>query len=360
MADESDEEKNLDPSEKRKQEYREQGKVAKSQEINGTVGLLVGFGAIIVFSPQMAEESVSLARWSWQWTSQVTAMEEPGVPHTIRSVMNSLSIILGPPMLAMFLGSLAVGAAQSRLIIPKEPLKLDWNKINPVTNAQQKFFSSSPFVEAAKGIVKIFAIGAAVWWGVKPHLGLLPALTYADPAEALEQMSSFALLVLLRALPIAIIIAIADYSYQAWKLYEQMKMSRQDLKDEQKQSEGDPQLKSARRQRQIEISRRAAALKAVPDADVIITNPTHYAIALRYRKDEAPAPIVLARGLDELALKMQQVARRHDVPRIENRPLARALYAQCREGQMIHEDLYEAVAQVLAIIYRRRAARRDR
>lgn len=349
----SDEEKNLDPSEKKKQDFLEQGKIPRSQEIQGVVGLVVGFGALLALVPGMAQELAGLSQFCWQWTSDHTTTPLLA-PQAGRLILESLARLLGPLMAAMWLGSLVVGLIQSRFIIPKDALKLDWNRLNPIENGKQKFFSSQPFVEGAKGIAKIGLLGAVVWWGVQPQLDLLPALTYAEPAVLAVVMRDFTLLVLLRTVPIAIVIAIADYAYQAWRIHEQMKMSRQDLKDESKQSEGDPQLKAARRQRQMQIARSVSTLKQVPKADVIITNPTHFAIALRYRPDEAPAPIVIARGLDHLALKMQAVARQNDIPRIENRPLARALYAQCKEGQMIPDDLYGAVADILGVIYRRR------
>ena len=358
MSDKSDEEKNLDPSEQRKQEFREKGKVARSQEILGAAGLLVGFGSLLLASRGMATAIQDLALSCWQWTS-VSAQEPFMATPSFRSAMISLVIALSIPMAAMWSGSLVVGMIQSRFIIPKDPLKFDLNRINPIENAKQKFFSSQPFVELSKGISKIVALAVVVWIAAKQQVLELPALTYGPVALLPETMWDTALLVLTQAMPVAILIAIVDYAYQAWRLNEEMKMSRQDLKEEQKRSEGDPHFKAARRQRQVEISRRASALGAVPKADVIITNPTHYSIAIRYRDSEAPAPVVLARGVDHLALKMQAVARQHDIPRVENRLLARALYAQCQEGQMIPEELFGAVAEILALIYRRRGRRRS-
>lgn len=358
MGEKSDEEKNLEPSEQRKQQFREEGKIPRSQEIMGAVGLLVGFGSLLLFSGVMASELGSLAADYWMWT-EVSAQETFSGTEAARKVMVTLLAVLAGPLGAMWLGALIVGVAQSRFIIPKEPLKFDLNRLNVIENFKQKFLSSQPLVELAKGLVKIFALGGVVWMAARSRVAALPALTYLSPDGIPGEMRDVALMVLIRCMPIAIVIAIADYAYQAWKLHEEMKMSRQDMKEEQKRSEGDPHFKAARRQRQIEIARRSAAVKAVPQADVIITNPTHFSIAVRYRESEAPAPVVIARGVDHLALKMQAVARRHDIPRVENRPLARALYAQCKEGQMIPEELYGAVAEVLAIIYRRRGRRRS-
>jgi type III secretion system FlhB-like substrate exporter len=163
--------------------------------------------------------------------------------------------------------------------------------------------------------------------------------------------------VLQRALPVAVAIGAADYAYQRWSMSEQMKMSKQDVKQEMKEQDGDPLFKARRRQlaRQIAFSRQIAD---VQKADVVLTNPTHYAIALRYRKEEAAAPIVLARGVDALAMKIRAEASRHDVPTVENRPLARALYAKAKVGRPIPKDFFGPVAQVLAVVYKRRAARK--
>lgn len=356
MAEKSDEEKNLDPSEQRRQEFRDQGKVAKSQEITGAVGLLAGFGSLLVAASMMSSELQALTSSCWQWTE--VSMREPFMAgEGFTRTTNALLAILAFPLGVMWATSLVVGLLQSRFIIPKEPIKFDLNRINPIENGRQKFFTSQPLVELAKGVGKIVLIGGVVWVAARQRVLEMPAMSYASVHNLPEQMWDVALMVLLRALPVAIIIAILDYAYQSWRLFEEMKMSRQELKEEQRRAEGDPHFKAARRQRQLEIARKAAAVKAVPKADVIITNPTHYAIALRYRGNELPAPVVLARGVDHLALKMQAVARQHDVPRVENRLLARALYAQCKEGEMIPEELYGAVAEILAVIYRRRANR---
>ena len=357
MAEDDDKEKTEEPSEQKKREYREKGKVAKSQEINGTVGLLVGFGIIIVYSGTIATELGQLSRVCWSWTSDVSA-ETHTITHFFTLAGDSLLSILAVPMAAMWAGAAVVGLVQSRGVIPEDGLKPDLNRINPVTSFKQKFLSAMPFVEGGKGLMKMGLIGASVWWGLSGKIRLLPALINAEPIETALTMRELALMVLIRALPVAILISVIDYTYQFYKLKKQMMMSKQDLKDEHKRAEGDPHYKAHRRRRQVEIARAVRAVDAVPRADVIITNPTHYAIALRYRPAESPAPVVLARGVDHLALKMRTVARQHDIPRIENRPLARALYAQSKEGQMIPEDLYAAVAEVLAVIYRRRGRRR--
>jgi flagellar biosynthetic protein FlhB len=192
---------------------------------------------------------------------------------------------------------------------------------------------------------------------LKPYLGGLPLLVYGSVGGVLSAQKQLAMLIISRVIGFALIVAVFDFVYQWYQLEQKMMMSPQEMKDEHKESEGDPLLRAKRRQRQREIAF-AQNLRDVQTADVIVTNPTHYAIALRYRKGEAPAPRVVCKGLDHLAERMKAEARRHDIPQVENRLVARALYAQCKVGEMIPEKLYAAVAQVLALIYRRRNARR--
>jgi flagellar biosynthetic protein FlhB len=351
MADDSGQEKTFDPTEQKKRQFREEGKLPKSQEITGTVGLIVGFGSVLLYSTVIASELQILARKSW------TVDDTPNVAQQFAWSMGTLVTVLSVPLAAMWVGSALVGLVQSRDIIPKDPIKLDWDRVNPISQFKEKFLSPTPFVELAKGLLKIGLVGAVVWWGVRSHMPMMFALIHQEPIVLLHSLREFAWVVVLRALPVAIAISILDYSYQVYQTNKKMMMTKEEIKQDQKNAEGDPYFKAARRRRQIEISRSAQSVQKVTEADAIIVNPTHYTVALRYRRDEAPAPIVIAKGLDQIALKMQIEARRHDIPRVENRQLARALYAQVDEGQMIPEDLYAAVAEILALIYQRKKNR---
>ena len=205
-------------------------------------------------------------------------------------------------------------------------------------------------------MIKIGLIGWMVISALEDQVGLLPEMTYMSIEGLLDVHYEMAMMVVARALPVALILSVLDYTYQWFQMHEKMMMTQQEVKEEQKDTEGDPHVRAARRQRAREI----ASVKAVGEvrrADVVVTNPTHYAIALRYRTNEAPAPIVLCKGVDHLAMKIKAEARVHDVPTIENRQLARALYAAAKIGEMIPEDLYGAVAQVIAVIMARRAKR---
>ena len=261
----------------------------------------------------------------------------------------------GWPHAGRSLGRVVAGRIdQGRLAIPKEPIKFQFEKLNPVTQFKEKYLSASPFVELGKGLIKLFIIGWLVWLAIRDRLGIFSLVDDADAGETLRTYEEIAYIVLTRAIPIAFFVAVLDYAYQWYKTRQQMMMTREEVKEEQKQSEGDPHMKAARRQRAMQIAM-AQTLRKIPEADVVITNPTHYAVALRYRKGEAPAPVVIAKGVDHLAQRIKAEALRLDIPLVENRPLARALHAQCDEGQMIPEDLYGAVAKILAIIWKRRS-----
>jgi len=245
---------------------------------------------------------------------------------------------------------------QGRGVIPKEPIKFELDKLNPLPGFKKNFLSSTPLVELAKGLIKLGLIGWLVWSSLEEQAGILPEMTYMTVQGMLDVHYQMAMLVVARALPVALVIAVLDYAYQWWQLQEKMMMTTEEVKKEHKESEGDPHLRAARKARAREIAN-VKAVQEVHRADVVVTNPTHYAVAIRYRPSEAPAPIVICKGVDHLAMKIKAEARRQGVATIENRPLARALYATAKIGQMIPEDLYGAVAQVIAVIMRRRAAR---
>jgi len=279
----------------------------------------------------------------------------PIVMSLANDVVASLFAILSIPLTVMWIIAGLTGLIQGRGAIPKEPLKFQPEKLNPFPGIKRIFFSSQPLVELAKSLIKIGLVGWMVWSGLEEQAGILPDMTYMTVEGVLEIHYQMAILVVTRALPIAFIIAVLDYTYQWYQMHEKMMMTLEEVKEENKNTEGDPHLRAARKARQREIAN-VKTIQEVRRADVVVTNPTHYAVAIRYRSNEAPAPIVLCKGVDHLAMKIKAEARSHDIPTIENRPLARALYAAAVVGQMIPEELYGAVAQIIAVIMRRRRA----
>jgi len=354
MADDA-QERTHEPTDKRRQKFREKGEVPRSREVTSTFGLAVAALVLVVTIQAMCQGIREVFSVCFRSMTEGD-LDLMAVSHLMGIVSTSLFTILALPLGLLWLAALFIGGIQGRGTIPKEPIKFDLEKLNPLPGFQRLFMSSTPLVELGKGLLKLGLIGWLVWTAVEDQLGLLPELTHVSIWELLQVHGQLALMVALRAMPVALVISVLDYAFQWYQLHEKMMMTREEVKEEHKDMEGDPHVRAARRARAREI----ASVKAVRDvhrADVVVTNPTHYAVALRYQVDEAPAPVVIARGVDHLALKIKQEARRHDIPVIENRALARALYAESKQGKMIPENLYAAVAQVLAVILRRRQAR---
>ena len=355
MSEDAAQEKTEEPTGKRRQDFRDKGQVPKSQEVLTATGLFVGCALLWLNADLIGS---TLARIMTQSYARIPTqeMDFEGAVELAGTITVSVGQLLIPIMGLLFAATLVVATLQSQGAIPKEPLKFELDKLNPISAIKEKFFSSRPLVEAGKALAKLLIVAGLVTWAAWDNAALFPALIGQEPGFVLVVFKEVTILVVTRVLPVAVVIAIADYAYESYRTYEQMKMSKEEVKEERKSSEGDPQYKAQRKRRAFEIAM-GQGIRNVQKADVVITNPTHYAVALRYRKEEAPAPIVVAMGVDAWALKIRAEASRHDIPQIENRQLARLLYSQAQRGQMIPEELYSAVARVLAIIIRRRQAK---
>jgi flagellar biosynthetic protein FlhB len=253
---------------------------------------------------------------------------------------------------SIWVAVVVVALIQTRFIIPKEPIKFNWETLNPIDGVKKKFFSAQPLVELVKGLLKLILLGWLVWMGIGEEVAKLPALISASPTEQISKVTELAMIIFIRAMIVGVFVFLIDYSYSWYQIQNQMMMTHQEVKDEMKQTEGDPLFKSRRRQRQYDIA--MGTLKQVPDADLILTNPTHFAVAIRYRRDEQEAPVVLAKGVDFMAFRIRDIAKENNIIVMENPPLARALYFKSTAGQMIPPEFYAAVAEILAIVYRRR------
>ena len=352
MSDDSGQEKKHEATEKKKEDASEKGQIVRSQEMQSTIVLLTG-GAVLAYGFGPAAEALGeLIEWSWSFGGP-QAMDLGSADFMLQRALKTAAFALAAPLGAIVVAVLVVGFGQSRFRLAWKSLEPKPERIDPISGAKQKFFSWTPLMELFKGTSKIAALAAVVYFGMGDRIEELPAMAVLPADTQLGMMVDLAFDLVLYSLPLMLVIAVADYAYNHWKLNDDLKMTDQELRDERKQQEGDPYMKAARRSRQRIIAM-GMGLARVKDADLVITNPTHYAVALRYRKDEAPAPVILAMGVDHMALKIRQEARRNDVIRIENRPLARALYAAGKVGEMIPEELFAPVAKVLAVVYRKR------
>jgi flagellar biosynthesis protein FlhB len=355
MADDSGQERSQEPTGRRIEQFLEEGKIPRSKEITAGLGLALASLVFINGAPFIFQDvaSVYFIAVSMIPVGDMSATDAINIGGR---VMYFLAMALFPTLGLIWLGTVAIGLVHGRANIPKDPIKIDFQRIDPMGFIKEQYFSSTPLVELAKGLAKLGLIGWMLWTAVTADTGYFPAFMYREPSGLLAAYLEMVLLVLYRALPVMLVLSVLDYAYQWYRLQEQMMMTKEEVKEEGKQTEGDPHIKAARKKRAFQLAM-GQALANVKKADLVITNPTHYAVAIRYRKEEASAPVVLARGVDHFAMKIRAEARRHDIPQVENRELARALYKEGRENKMIPEALFSAVAKVMAVIIRRRMIR---
>ncbi len=352
MAD-SEQEKTEDASERKIQQFRDEGKVAQSKELSAAIGLTVGAGSLLAAFPLFSAGFYGLFDALNDRISDHELTQED-----VSNVALAIAVNLGPPLLLVLAAStfstIIAGLLVTGFNVAPDALVPKLERLDPLENAKSHFFSVQPVVALIKGLAVATAVSWAAWSAIETRLDALPVIAAVDVRGQLEFMTELIQSFFQRVLPVTLAIGAADYGWQRFQLAEQMRMTQQEVKQEHKEQEGNPQVKAKRRQRQRQLAT-GQMLRKVQEADVVVVNPTHYAIALRYRKDQSGAPIVLARGVDHLALKIRAEANRHEVPIIENRTLARALYAKSRLGLPIPAEFYGAVAQVLAVVYRRRA-----
>jgi flagellar biosynthesis protein FlhB len=347
MAGEDDtSDKTEDPTQKRLDEALERGDVVKSQEINTWFVIAGATMVMSTFSGSIGSGIVAPLRnlIAKSWMIQT---DGPGLIALARSLEYAVIAALGVPVLFLALAAIAGNMLQHRLVWSAESLKPKFSKISPGAGAK-RIFGKQAAANFAKGILKLVGLGAVMTMILWPERLRLESLVRLDPAALLGVTSSLTLHLLGSVVAILALVAIGDYLFQYRQWYERQKMSLQEMKEEFKQSEGDPHVKGRIRQlRQARAKKRMMA--AVPKASVIITNPTHYSVALSYERGMT-APVCVAKGVDNLAFKIREIAKAHDIPIVENVPLARALYATVEIDQEIPVEHYQAVAEIIGYV----------
>ena len=324
---------NKDPSRteratpKRRNKARSEGNVPKSMEVTKAVTTLCGMAAIVLYSGVMADHLEQLFRYFM--TESFTLVINAKTLHDLLTFLaKELAILLLPILLCV-----AFGAFLSAL--------------------KRMFASPETFVRLFRSLLQAVIIGSIPFMLIRREFENFLPLYYANAQGVVVYMLTTGFKIVLYTLIPMGVIAAADLFYTRWNYEENLKMTKNEVKDEARQAEGDPKIKQQQRQKMMQMTARRM-MKDVPRADVVITNPTHIAVALRYNSLEAPAPVVLAMGADRMAERIKEVAREHNIPIRENVPLARALYKSVRVGDMIPEELYKAVASVLASVWRAR------
>ena len=353
MAEEVGGERTEQATGKRREQARKKGQVAKSQEVTGAILLLVGMTTLLLSSGHFFRV---LSRNTTYLLGQahIFQTENPSaVAELLTGNLEVLGTAMGPLLLAVLIAAIGANVLQVGFHASAEALAFQSSKLNPITGLK-KFFRKTAFFDLLKNLLKIGVIAFLAWFTIR---GIMDTLTSSSilplPAIIALGKSSFIKLVS-KLLAFMIILAIIDWFWQKNQYEENLKMSKYEVKQEFKDIEGDPQIKARIRGLQYEMARRRM-LADVPTADVVITNPTHFAVALKYGQGE-PAPRVVAKGQDNVAAVIKEIAKKSRVPIIENKSLARSLYKQVDLGQMIPESLYQAVAEILAYIYRLKKA----
>lgn len=346
-------EKTEEPTAKKRADARKKGQVGRSQELNTAFVLLVGF-----FTLKLLWDSIYLSIASYTtyvFTNLNQSVDTENIIHIFIGIIVVLAKTAFPIMLAIMLIGLAINFFQVGLTFNTESIEFKLDKLNPI-NGFGRIFSKRSLVELAKSFFKILVIGFFLYRFIHEQILAMPQFMFFDLTTSLALVAEIIFQMAFIVIGVIMIMALMDYGYQKWQTTQDLKMTKQEVKDEMKQSEGDPQIKGKIRQKQRQMAM-ARMMKEVPKADVIVTNPTHYAIALSYQQGMS-APLVVAKGQDLVAQRIKEIAREARVPIIENKPLARAIYAAVQIGDAIPQELYQAVAEVLAYVYRLKHARR--
>jgi flagellar biosynthetic protein FlhB len=348
MSDEKDKSSQTEePTQKRLAEAHDHGDVVKSTEVSTFVVLAGGTLAIAIFGRSAAE---SLATTMRMFLEQPDRFSLGGgdLQAMMGSILWRMTTILGPFFALLVAAGLGGNLIQHRPVFTFDRIKPDFSKLS-LGSGLKRMFGVDGLSNLAKGLIKIAIVGLAIWTQVWPERVKLESVLDQSPAGVAGDMSHLLFKVLIAALAALALIAAGDYFLQRFRFIQRNRMSKQEIKEEFRQTEGDPAVKAKIRQIRMERSRRRM-IAAVPEATVIITNPTHFAVALKYESGKMAAPVCVAKGVDALALRIREVAKAHDVPIIENPPLARALHASVEVDQAIPAEHYKAVAQVIGYV----------
>ncbi len=351
MADENtdDSQKTEEPTPKKLDEARKRGQIALSREVNNWVMLFAGTILISSFLGTMMSDLAMLMKVYIEHSHSLPQMPG-GLGVVLGECVKEVISILAMPLFFLMIAAFFAPFLQIGPLFAPGVIKPDFSKIS-ISKGFGRLFSMRSIVEFVKGISKMAIIGTVAIVIIYPYADKFEHLIDLPVIVAIEELRYLVIKMMVGILIIYLIIAGIDLVYQRYEYNKKMRMSLQEIKDEFKQSEGDPQVKAKLRQlRAQKVQQRM--MQAVPEADVVITNPTHYSIALKYNPDESPAPIVVAKGIDEVAMRIREVAKKHDIILYENKPLARTLYDIAEIDEMIPTEHFKAVAEIISYVFK--------
>jgi flagellar biosynthetic protein FlhB len=350
-----DAEKTEQASDTRKEDFRKKGQVAQSRELGSALFLLAASGAIFALSKFFFAELVEVFRFSFG-AGMVASVREGDMFTAVKLAGSKFFFLTSPVLLIAFIVGVGSTVVQVGFLNVEDALSPKFEKINPLEGFK-KLFSLRSVVEAIKAFLKLLLIVSVAALTIKSEVIKVPSMIQFSAEQLIFYMGTVTVKLLAGVGMTMFVLAAADYFFQRWDLNKKMMMTKQEVKEEHKQREGDPLIKARIRRVQREMANRRM-MEKVPQADVIITNPTHIAVALKYDQN-LPAPQVIAKGADLVAERIKALAKEHNIPVIENKPLARTIFKTLKIGQVIPKELFVAVAEVLSYVYRlRRKVRR--
>jgi flagellar biosynthesis protein FlhB len=334
---------------KRREEARKKGQIARSQDLTGALVLIGGLFALSIWGPHVMNTLGDSMRSTIGMMSNPSQVTASTLGQVFVQSAKTIGMTVGPIALTCMGFGLIGNVVQVRPKINTSGLKPNPKKLNPIAGAKQ-LFGPNVLFETGKNMTKVLIVGAITAFSVLPKIQELSALVGMSAGDFVAKLAHTILGIAQRAAFAYLLIAILDFFYQRWRHEKSLKMDKQEVKDEHKNANTPPEVRGAIRRRQMQAAK-ARMMAAVPQADVVVTNPTHYAVALKY-DGEKLAPEVVAKGKDLVAAQIRKIARENDVPVVPDPPLARSLHATVEVGHQIPEELYQAVAQLLAFVYR--------
>ncbi|GGB56467.1 flagellar biosynthetic protein FlhB [Fictibacillus barbaricus] len=334
---------------KKRQESRKKGQVAKSADINAAIVLFVSVMFLAFMGSWMGERLLHLFTHSLD-KKLLYDVTETSIPKLLWELSMEVAIILAPVMISAMAAGVLGNYLQVGFLLSTEAIQMKLERINPLSGFK-RIYSVRALVELTKSLLKILLIGGVTFYVLWMERDVYLRMSLVSIESSLPVFGGLAIKMGFAASLVLLFLAFLDFMYQKYDFEKNIRMSKQDIKDEYKKSEGDPKIKGKIKEKQRQMAMRRM-MQEVPKADVIITNPTHYAICLKYDDGSMDAPVVVAKGVDLIAQKIKEIAKEHEIAMVENKPLARTLYARVDIGQVIPEDLFKAVAEILAFVYR--------
>lgn len=340
------------PTPKRREDARKKGQIARRPELASIAGFLAALVMLRFTGGSLVSRAKHIFAGTMSHAGEAKSLTEPGVHEAFINAFLDLTALTMPIILAALAAGVAANFAQGGLTLTPEAFKNGYKRLNPLENLKRVFGSNS-LVELLKSLLKLAGI-TAVCYGLFTHaVQNAPTMVGTPAAQTFASIGQLAYDLAMRAGGMLALVALLDYGYGHYKHAKSLRMTKQEVKDEYKQQEGDPMMKGQRRRAARALLQRRVAIE-VPRADVVVTNPTHFAVALRYNKEKDAAPTVVAKGADLMAKRIREIAKAHSVAVVENPPLARTLYRTVEIGHIIPPELFRAVAELLAYVYRLR------